>query len=252
MHLRYRIVLPLVALCLALAIPAFAAKPAPTFRATPDNTPTPIQVGNVNSVAAACQLGVLPPAANAFGYILPPDDEYYTYVDPANCAACPGGFVPTNAHAWLYFTEPCQIPAFVGIVNADLSDPNCPRPNPFDVICPDQGYVLTDNGILGDCIDFSLPLACSPANLCITHPVFLKIRFEQGTCASSRPAFCGPPSCTNCRQFNIYPGSPPGGDDLCALLSPYSLYGAIMYVEGNCCPVPNLPGSWGKVKTLYR
>jgi hypothetical protein len=248
MHLRYRILLPLLALCTALAVPAFAAKPAPIQTATPDNTPVSVRMGEGTINAPACQLGVLPPAANAFGYILPPDDEYYTWL--GSCAACGGGYLATAAHVQLFFTENCQAPVFVGIVGADLSDPNCPRPNPFDVICPEVGYVLSNGGVLNDCLDFSLPLDC--AGVCINRPAFVKFRFEQGSCPQARPAFCGPPSCQNCRQYNIYPGAPPGGDDLCAVLSPFSLYGVIMYVDADCCPTPTMPGSWGHLKTLYR
>ncbi|MBI1797055.1 MAG: hypothetical protein HY076_09320 [Candidatus Eisenbacteria bacterium] len=251
MHLRYRFVLPLVALCIALAIPALAAKPAPHAIPAANTITTHKQVGNTTAAAAACQMGILPPAANAFGYILPPDDEYYTYLVPANCPTCPNNaYLFSNAHVQLYYTESCSIPVYVSIVGVDNTDPACPHPNPFDVICPEVPYVLSDGGNIGVCIDYSLPL---PAGCCVNRPAFLKFRFEQGTCQPDRPAFCGPPSCQNCRQYNIYPGSPPGGDDLCAVLAPYALYGAIMYVDADCCnATPSLPGTWGHIKTLYR
>src|SRR6185503_20998977 len=109
MQLRYRLVLPLVAICcLAFAVtPALAAKTAPTVvQQNPTLHPS-------NETNAACQMGVLPPPGTAFGYILPPDDIYYTLLDPANCSAClppaAAGRLMQVAHVLLYFTEPCQI-----------------------------------------------------------------------------------------------------------------------------------------------
>src|SRR6185503_17693406 len=64
MHLRYRILLPLLALCTTLAVPAFAAKPSPTQAGTPDQPPIHVDLGTIT--APACQLGILGPPASAF------------------------------------------------------------------------------------------------------------------------------------------------------------------------------------------
>src|SRR5262245_34648945 len=115
MQLRYRLALPLAAICcLAFVVaPALASKPAPQ---TISQSPT---VGPMNSTLAACPMGILPPPALAFGYILPPGDAYYTLLDPAQCPSCPGGsYRATNGHVLLLFTEPCQIPATVSLVPA--------------------------------------------------------------------------------------------------------------------------------------
>jgi hypothetical protein len=251
MHLRYRLVLPLVALCVALAAPAFAGKLAPNTKPTPVSASLPFQVGRATGTSAACQMGVLGPAIAAYGYLFPPNDQYYTYLDPVDCPSCSGNaYLFTNAHVQLYYTQSCQIPVFVSIVGADVSDPYCPRPNPYDVICPEVQYVLGDAGVLNQCIDFSLPL---PASCCVNRPAFLELRFETGSCPDYRPEFCYGSSCENCRQYNIYPGSPPGGDDECAVLAPNGFSSWIMYAEATCCQAtPTLPGTWGKMKTLYR
>src|SRR6185503_8078496 len=86
MHLRYRSVLPLVAICTALAVaPAFAAKTAPT---TLSNQPAS-QVSQQSVLP--CQLGIFSAPNSAYGYILPPDDGYYTLLNPAQCQDCPPG-----------------------------------------------------------------------------------------------------------------------------------------------------------------
>src|SRR5436309_15209898 len=83
-HLRYRIARSLAVICcLAFVVaPALAAKPVPT-----DVKQFTLQLPA--APAATCQLGVLGPPFNAFGYVLPPDDAYYTLLDPASdaCAA---------------------------------------------------------------------------------------------------------------------------------------------------------------------
>jgi len=252
MQLRYRSVLPLVAFCLALAVaPALAAKPQPSKVGTPSEihsaTPAP-GITNTN-----CQLGVPPPVATAFGYILPPDDEYYQLIDPATgCAGCNGGpLLLTTAHIALYFTAPCQIPVTVMVRPAIQLAPGCLGPNPFgSPICNPTEYQVNDGGILGDCVDyqFALPAAC-----CLQGPAFLEFQFDQGTCPTSRPAFCGPASCTNCQQYNFYPGATFPGDDLCAVLTPFGVYGINMWVDATCCgATPTHNGSWGQLKTLYR
>src|SRR5262245_12600094 len=64
MHLRYRSVLLLVAICTALAVaPAFAAKPAPTAGPTPTNVLG--HIGPTSSGAVPCQLGITAPAVGA-------------------------------------------------------------------------------------------------------------------------------------------------------------------------------------------
>ena len=67
-----------------------------------------------------------------------------------------------------------------------------------------------------------------------------------------------PSSCTNCKQYNTYPGSPFFGDDLCATLSGFGIFGIVMFADTdcgtalNCGAVPALPHTWGTVKMLYR
>ncbi len=254
MQLRYRSVLPLAAVLVALAVaPSFAAKPEPNPMAPPTGPSGSIQLGSINSAPPLCQMGILPPAANAYGYILPPDDQYYTLLNPGQCPACHNdGYLLTVAHMELFFDAPCQIPVTVSITPAFFNTANgCYEPNPFaPPICAPVSYVINDGGILNQCVDYALPL---PAGCCITGPAFLTIEFDQGSCANGRPAFCGPASCQLCTQYNYYPGAGFPGDDLCGVLAPFGLTGNIMYVDAECCsPTSTAPGSWGMLKTLYR
>ncbi len=256
MQLRYRSILPLVAVCLALAIaPAFAAKPTPAPMATPEGAPGVHPIGEVSALPPVCTLGVLSPPASAFGYILPPDDVYYTLLNTANCPSCGAvGYRATTAHVLLFFTEPCNIPVTVSLAPAfDDDGDGCFTPNPFaPPLCPPIQYVINDGGVLNSCVDYQLPL---DPTCCFSGRAFVVFEFDQGSCVAGRPGFCspGPGGCSNCTQYNYYPGAGFPGDDLCVVLSPFGFYGINMFADLECCGVvPTLPGSWGLLKTLYR
>lgn len=250
MHLRDRIAFRLLALAFvfALALPAWAAKPAPTQVIPVGAPPSPSDPG---MAATQCQMGIVPPAANRRDLIInPPDDRYYTLLTRGGCPTCPQhAYRLSAAHVQLSFSEHCSIPVTVSVVAADVSIPGCAKPIPEQVVCPPAQFVLSDGGVLNNCVDFTLPL---PAGCCVDRDVFLEFRFDNGTCVPGHPWVCGPPSCADCQQYNIYPGSPPGGDDLCQVLSPFGTYGIIMYADAECCAsTPTLPGTWGHLKTLY-
>ena len=256
MYLRFRLALPFLAMLLGMDVaPVLAARPAPTPLMQPDGSPQPRTAGLHAAAAPACQLGALGPPANAYSYLLPPDDQYFTLLIPNRCPPCQqDGYLITMAHMSLYFPSssgPCQIPATISIVPAFLTSPGCYTPNPFaPPLYPPVQYLISDGGTFDRCVDYALPVS---AAWCITEPVFLLIEFDQGSCVSGRPAFCGPQSCTNCTQYNYYPGASVPGDDLCAVLAGPGLTGNIMFVDATCCSAtPTLRGSWGTVKTLYR
>ena len=252
MLLRCHATVTLMAAWLALGIaPAFAAKPEPTPLAPPNGPAVEIPIGSVSGTTTDCNLGVLGPAVSAYSYILPPDDAYYTLIHPATCGGCQSGLrLLTFAHMVLAFTAPCEIPVTISIVPAVDLGGGCLVPNPFaPPVCAPVEYVVSDGGVTGQCVDVALPVS---VGCCIDGPVFLHIEFDQGTCPSGKPLFCGPAACSYCTQYNFYPGAGARGDDLCAILS-NNLKGNIMYVESTCCsPTSTAPGSWGKLKTLYR
>jgi hypothetical protein len=236
----------LIAVHLAGAAPAFATKPDPvpwTMPAGPtvaSSTDTP--------AGAACNLGVPGPATRAFAYILPPDDAYYTLISPAACADCPAdAHVLTDAHVQLYFNATCEIPVTVSIVPATDRGGGCLAPDLLAApICDPASYMIGAS-TLNQCVDYALTVT---PGCCIDGPAFLKIEFDQGTCPSYKPGFCGPAGCSDCMQYNVYPGITGGhGGDLC---DTHGMVG-IMTVESTCCaPTSAVPRTWGKLKSLYR
>jgi len=244
--------LPILVLALTVA-PALAEKPAPTRVPPVTAFPPEGPLGIMTSGSPACALGVTAPLANAFGYVIPPDDQYYTRIDPGSCPSCSNDlYKATVAHVQLYFSTPCEIPVTVALVPAVESEPGCWSPDPLAApLCPPTQYMVGDGGTLEQCLDFQLPL--DPA-CCFNGPAFLLVEFDSGSCPEAQPMFCGPASCTACTQYNFYPGADLPGDDLCTVLSPYGLAGPRMSADVECCEAPTsiTPGSWGLLKTLYR
>jgi hypothetical protein len=244
---RLRAALVAVALTVSAA-PAMAAKPQPTTIGPVTSAPATDALGN-----PFCLLGVFGPAAGAYGYILPPDDGYYTLLDPQRCPTLcgNGAYFCFAAHMELYFTEPCEIPVTVQLVAAQETQPGCWAPNPFAPLCQPAQSMINDGGQLNTCVNYMLAFA---PGCCFQGTAFMLIEFDQGTCANSRPAFCTPAACDLCTQYNFYPGVIVPGDDLCAVLAPFGLHGNIMYANIECCqpPNPTTTRSWGKLKTSYR
>ena len=249
MRLRYRLVLPLAALYLALAIaPALAARPAVT--------PVPSPVGTVNTAPqSACQLGQ--PGLAFFysgGFFYPPDDAYYTLIDPANsgCPTCTFGLKLTAVHWFLYWPQPCTVPVKVSIVGTKVKSEGCLEPDVDNVLCPEFDAIL--DGTSDVFIEHIIPLS----HQCLTEKAFVCIKMvDSGDCplegngSMSSPAVVSDASPDLCVTYNIYPGS--GGP--LDVIPAYGFDGNFsMWVDADCCPdqTPTLPGTWGRLKTLYR
>jgi len=247
MSLRYRSVLPLVAVCLALVVaPAFAARTLTDVQ-TLGNAPVP----NATLNAVDCSMGQTGPVAFSIRFIFPPNDEYHTLLVPGpDC--CPGGGATaiTVAHAILNWPAVCQIPVNVSILGA-TGDVACPVPDPNNVICPPTFFILDGTG--GGAIQHDFPM---PAGCCIQGPAFLKIDFiADGSCPPDPAGLNAPRLITdntpdNCTSYNFYPGDPVFRD----LIVAYGFPGnPVMWAEGHCCgATPTIPSTWGSVKSLYR
>jgi hypothetical protein len=240
---RYFLLPLLLLLVVLVAAPALAARPLPAperVQATAQHL-TVAQPANVNVV---CTLGVTGDPAWVFNYLAPPDDSYYTLLDPSQCGCTnPGGVLLVAGHALLYFpTLACSIPVRVSVVAADLTDPACPVPLPGQYLCAPVAYTLTapSTGLW----DFDMPL---DAGCCITGKAFLKVEFTGvGTC-STLPKLVSTDGCESCVTWNGY-GS--YMDELCEVGFPGNLN---MYADATCCDVVSAHGStWGRLKTLYR
>jgi hypothetical protein len=236
----------LAALCAALLVSGptdvLAGKPAPSLQPL-SGAPQHVQVArSLQRFLTTCTLGAVDPAGFYQDYLYPPDDGYFTLLDPAGCScAGQGGVLLTTAHVQLHFMDDCTIPVRVGVVAADESDPSCPTPLPGNYICSPTQYDLTGEAD-GD-YDFALPL---PTACCINQKAFLEITFlTAGTCAQP-PRLIVSMHCDPCAAWNYWAEYL---SDLCGPL----VGDPMMYVDGACCStVPATRGSWGRLKTMYR
>jgi len=248
--LRRHALATLVAVCLTLGItPAFAGKPQSTPLPAPTGPTIGSPTGSVSGTTTECNLGVVGPAAVAYGYVLPSNDEYYTLINPATCSDCQADSrLLLWARMELNFIAPCEIPVTISIVPAVEIGDGCFVPNrSAPAICEPVEYRVSDDGVTGQCVDYAWPV---PAGCFIDGPAFLKIEFDEGSCLNGNPQFCGLTTCNHCTQYNFYPVD--ARDDLCVVF-PGDLKSIIMYVESaSCQPTSTAPGSWGRLKTLYR
>lgn len=232
---------------LVLSTSAFAAKPP--FQAEP------IEPGPWESISPGlpvpngpCTMGVSTGAAFIVDYIFPPNDAYYTLLDPSNCT-CPNGSIAViAAHVLLNFRAACAQPVSVSIVPAVIDANGCAQPDPSTVLCGPITYNLAPTAP-GN-YQFNLPM---PAACCITQKAFLVINFLNlapgcGT-AATIPRLITTGSCAPCTSWNIYPAG--GPDDLCVDIGfPGN---PVMWVDGDCCETTAADrATWGKVKSLYR
>ncbi len=244
--MRHRYPLITVLLLVALSFVASASHAArPAAVAEPlQGTPQRVVVGTPQQMNVLCGLGVAAAPAYYIDYLLPPNDAYYTLLDPATCG-CPGpnGVLLSNAHVLLNFPMACSIPVSVAVVAADLTDPLCPVPVPGQYLCAPVNYDLVP-GAAGD-YDFMFAL---PSGCCITEKAFLVVTFTGAGSCTTLPRLITTEGCNPCESYNVYPG---GFDDLCVAVGfPGN---PSMSVETACCDiVPALRGTWGQMKTHFR
>ncbi|MCC6651589.1 MAG: hypothetical protein IT348_10620 [Candidatus Eisenbacteria bacterium] len=246
-----KLVTRLVLMCCSLLVVTAAlasARPAPEVSPLPNagEPITRVRVGP-QSVSSVCDLGVSTGAAWLINYILPPNDAYYTLLDPAACGLCSGNSViATTAHVMLSFPTVCTIPVTVGIVGA-TGAPGCYTPDLGNVLVAPTTY--NASAPAAGVWDFSFAL---PPGACVDEPAFLLVEFQTPSgCNTSTliPRLVTTDGCLACTSWNIYPGG--GPDDLCVDIGfPGN---PLMWVNADCCAVvPTLPKSWGSLKLSYR
>lgn len=246
MRNRYALVAILVLFALAAGATASQAGRPVAVPGTPFEAPQGIEVGKPGPsvLTPVCRLGVTADPHLTMNYFYPPDDEYYTLIDPSACG-CAGaqGVAVTAAHVILDFPEACTLPVTVAVVAADLTDPSCPAPVREQYLCPPTDFDLEVSNAGG--YDFLMPLggAC-----CVTQKAFLLIKVrELGTCGAV-PSLYVTFGCDPCTSWNYWPGG--ALTDLC---EGYLLGNPNMYVDAACCSaVPTLPRTWGQLKSTYR
>lgn len=199
---------------------------------------------------STCTLGVTGAPTYIVDYLYPPNDAYYTLLEPANCTACSSPAVSAvAAHVLLNARGACALPVSVGIYGA-TGDAACFTPDPNNVLCSPFTVNLTPTGA-GN-FDFSIPI---PAGCCISQPAFLKIEFLSFApgcdLATTWPKLITTADCTRpCASWNIYAGSP-GFDDLCGAIGFPGQ--PVMKLDVDCCnATPTTRHSWGTLKSFYR
>jgi hypothetical protein len=224
-------------------------KPAPAATPLGQNPSIIHKLVGPTGPQATCTLGVTGAPAFLVDYIFPPNDGYYTLLNPAGCTACSAPAVSAvAAHVFLNIRALCTIPVSVGIYGA-TGGAACYKPDPNNVLCAPFTVNLTPTA-LGN-FDFSIPI---PAGCCISQPAFLKIEFLSLDAACSGtttiPRLITSADCSmGCSSWNIFPGG--GPDDLCLTIGFPGQ--PVMALDVDCCnATPTLKHSWGSVKSFYR
>ena len=100
---RYPLITVLLLVAISLvATASHAARPAAVSEPL-QGTIQNLDVGTPQDMNVVCKLGVTRTPAWFVDWLYPPDDAYYTLLDPADCAGCtgPNGLLLSNAHAML-------------------------------------------------------------------------------------------------------------------------------------------------------
>jgi hypothetical protein len=238
------------AMVLGASAASAGTKPAPHATALGQGPAISGAFVGPTTAQSTCTLGVTGAPAFIVDYLYPPNDAYYTLLDPASCTACSAPAVnAVAAHVVLNFRGACALPVSVGIYGA-TGDVACYTPDPNNVLCTPFTVSLAPTAA-GN-YDFSIPF---PNGCCISQPAFLKIEFLAFTpgcdAATSWPKLITTSDCSMaCSSWNIYPGGT-GPDDLCMTVGFPGQ--PVMRLDVDCCNItPTAKHSWGNLKSIYR
>ena len=206
-----------------------------------------------------CQLGEHRGPIGYVLYVYPPNDRYFTLLDPAQCTACPAqsGVLLDVAHIGLAFPVACTQHVTVSVVGTKPGGAGCLVPDESHLLCTSASFTLTAPS--PGAYNVALPL---PSGCCIDQPVFLSFNFyDVSTCYPGYSqvglVVVGLP-CASCETWNFYPNSGGPGDahdEMCTAASwPSGAGNIFMYADAECCNLvtPTERGTWGRIKILYR
>jgi len=244
--MRHRFAFP-PALFLTLALSFTAASSwADAFPPIQEFSDAAQVIAPSNAVLATCSVGeTRPPAISSGGGFVVPGLTFYTLLNPADCPACNTGLLVLRTANFRARTLSgvCTFTVEVTILGSQAG-PACIVPDPSHVICGPVNLDITSPGTAA--FTASVPL---PANCCISTTAFLRVRLlTTGGCAAGQPSWgTASGGCISCRSFMEGPGLP--FTDACGFLNA----NPVQWVDADCCdPTPNLRGTWGRVKMLYR
>jgi hypothetical protein len=236
-------------LLLVLAATSAWASPnrAPVFEPVGEHEGiTRLQLGTPRG-NATCELGELGPSGFFITYVLPPDDQYFTLIDPSTCANCGGVVTAVEAWAVINFRVSCAQPLSVAIYGG-INVNDCWVPNLDQPLCPETYYTATPPSLGNFFVGMPLPAGC-----CISGPAFLKITFVDfgNNCStfSTIPRLVASRACRPCESYNYSP-TDGGPYELCGVGFPGN---PIFYLDAQCClSTPTRQHSWGSLKGIYR
>jgi hypothetical protein len=174
--------------------------------------------------------------------------EVFSLIRVADCATYPAPQTLTlhSISFRVHWLSGCEREVDVSIVES--TGGTCPMPDTTLVLCEPRIHTITSPNPQGGRIH-TLPLG---DGCCIDKDTFVRIRFRD-------PLICGGTanlismtnaSCTLCRQYYVAPAGVTTITDWCASGVGRSAW---ISVEADCCESTGaLPGSWGRLKSLYR
>ena len=216
-----------------------------------------IQIGAAaGMVDSLCSLGGSLPFFDDIDYIDPPQDQYFTLLDPATCTDCTatGTMTVDQIHVRLTFQTACSQPAIVRLVeakNAGCSEPDLTKPLmsylPINIVAPGPGQWEAVVNL--------------PDPVCLRGKTFLEVTFDAigGGCTdgiSELPpyiAYADTNLCEPCHYYNYYmSGGDLTKDHLCRAIGHWTPGPFVHYVSGHCCALmPVQPATWGRLKIRY-
>jgi hypothetical protein len=259
-HRSLRPVIAFAALCVLLAAGSAHAEKKVALPSGPrpaDNLQGIIQIGNPRALQdSSCALGGVLPFFDDIDYIDPPQDQYFTLLDPATCTECTatGTMTVEEIHVRLTFQTACSQPAIVRLVEA--KNEGCPEPDltkplmsylPINVVAPGPGQWEA--------------LIALPEPVCLRGKAFLEVTFDQigSLCTDGIQelppyiAYGDTNLCEPCHYYNFYSS---GGDlnkeQLCRAIAHWTPGPLLHWVTGHCCSlIPVQPATWGRLKIRY-
>jgi hypothetical protein len=235
---------------LAIATLALAPLPRVAFAEPPlliDDGPSTVQP---EASQALCTLEPAPLGTIFTVFTGETWTAHYTLLQTSTCTACP---VPTTLELKTvtfrvrWASPACPSTGFtaeLSIVRA-IPDPfgsGCLVPDPNAVLCGPIQHVLPAQAA-PQIVTLPLPSGC-----CVAGPAFLSVRYLNvtGNCVPITNV-SGP--CVACAQYFTTNLTWPTITHTCSVLSTMQWFA----VDADCCqPTERAPGSWGRLKTLYR
>ncbi len=172
------------------------------------------------------------------------NESYAVYCDPTGCTDCTGSWKPLSVTIYLYWEDEnsCALTVHAEIVEADMSDPECPTPGTTvaSISVPMTAGPFSPAGLWA--VTIPMPEDCPAFN----QPFFASVVFEDA-CGEPPQLVNNSGPCTNCMSWNNW-GL--GWHAMCDYSFPgdLSIYATMECVGSS----PVQQTSWTTIKNMYR